>query len=230
MTKIYLIENIDNNFNKVYIGKTKNNRELGHKNTYGHQIIYTYIDEIDSLNHKDWEPLETYWIEQFRQWGFDVVNKRKKGGSGPISHAEETRQKISLNKTGHECYFNQERNNKISMALQNHSKHYTEEIINKMKKPKPLGFGDKISKATKGVSKPFLKGRISPNKGNNIPHLKTRKPIIQYNKQGEFIKEWDSATEASLYLNVSISQISAVARGNTKWKTAGGFKWKQKYE
>jgi hypothetical protein len=165
-TKIYLVENIDNNPNKIYIGKTKNDRELGHKSKFGLQIQYNIIDEINSLNHKDWEPLETYWIEQFRQWGFEIINKRKKGGSGPISHTEETKHQISINKKGHKCYSNQERNNKISIALQNHSKHYTEEVIQKMKKPKPQGFGEKISKIQKGLSKPTLKGRISPNKGN----------------------------------------------------------------
>lgn len=31
MTKIYLVSNIDNDPNKVYIGKTKNSREYNHK-------------------------------------------------------------------------------------------------------------------------------------------------------------------------------------------------------
>ena len=197
MTKIYLVTNIDNNPNNVYIGKTIHCRKSAHKSKYGHQITYGYIDEINSLNHKDWEPLETYWIEQFRQWGFKVVNIRKKGGSGPDYQTEESKYKRSEKMKG---------------------------------RPKPKGFGDKISKAKKGTTYPTIKGRISPNKGNNIPHLKTRKPIIQYTKQGEYIKEWNSATEASLCLNINISMISAVARGNTKWKTAGGFKWKLKYE
>jgi hypothetical protein len=165
-TKIYLVENIEPGTNKVYIGKTKNNdRYYGHQSKYGLQIQYTIIDEINSLNHGDWEPLETYWIEQFRQWGFEVINKRKKGGSGPISHTTETKQKIRKGKIGHECYSNVERGNKISKALQNHSKYYTEEIIQKMKKPKPKDFGERISKALKGRSRPDIKGRVSPNKG-----------------------------------------------------------------
>jgi hypothetical protein len=165
-TKIYLVENIEPDTNKVYIGKTKNNdRYHGHQSKYGLQIKYTIIDEIDSLNHSDWEPLETYWIEQFKQWGFDVINKRKKGGSGPISHTDETKQKIRKGKIGHECYSNIERGNKISKALQNHSKHYTEDVLQKMKKPKPKDFGERISKALKGRSRPDIKGRVSPNKG-----------------------------------------------------------------
>ena len=166
ITKIYLVENIEPGSNKVYIGKTKNNdRYYGHQSKYGLQIQYTIIDEINSLRHSDWEPLETYWIEQFKQWGFNVINKRKKGGSGPITHTYETKQKISKGKKGHKCYSDIERNNKISKALQNHAQYYTEDVIQKMKKPKPEGFGELISNLKKGKPRPDIKGRVSPNKG-----------------------------------------------------------------
>lgn len=80
ITKIYLVENCYGDPNKVYIGKTKNNRKYNHSKTYGSQITYTYIDEVNSINHSDWEPLETYWIEQFKQWGFQVMNNKTAGG------------------------------------------------------------------------------------------------------------------------------------------------------
>ena len=76
LTKIYLVENCYGDPNKVYIGKTKNSRKKDHVKTYGPQIIYNEIDEIHSLNRKDWKPLETYWIHQFKQWGFEVMNKK----------------------------------------------------------------------------------------------------------------------------------------------------------
>lgn len=94
MTKIYLVTNCYGDPNKVYIGKTKNCRYKDHKITYGKNITYNYIDEVNSLNRIDWEPLETYWIEQFRQWGFEIVNPRKKGGGGPDYQTEETKQKM----------------------------------------------------------------------------------------------------------------------------------------
>jgi len=100
VTKIYLVENCYEDPNKVYIGKTINSRKYNHKKTYGDQIIYTFIDEINSLNRKDWEPLESYWIEQFRQWGFDIVNKRKKGGMGPEFLSKEAREKKSKSMIG----------------------------------------------------------------------------------------------------------------------------------
>ena len=101
ITYIYLIENIENGTNKVYIGKTKNIdwRKEVHERTYGKQIKFTIIDQIESLFKYDWEPLETYWIEQFRQWGFEVVNKRKKGGSGPGYWTDEMKLKAKNHPT-----------------------------------------------------------------------------------------------------------------------------------
>ena len=95
ITKIYLVTNIDNNPNKVYIGKTKTRwgRESKHKLKYGSQITYTYIDEVSSLNREDWKILETKWIQYYINLGYDVINKRKIGGSGPEYWTEEQKEK-----------------------------------------------------------------------------------------------------------------------------------------
>jgi len=95
ITYIYLIENIDNNPNKVYIGKSKSisSRKHKHKSTYGNNIVFTIIDETSSLSKYKWEPLESYWIEQFKQWGFEVMNKNK-GGGGIEFRTEESLNRI----------------------------------------------------------------------------------------------------------------------------------------
>jgi hypothetical protein len=94
MTRIYLVEKCYGDPNKVYIGKTKNSRIQPHKAKYGKNIIYTIIDQINSLNHKEWKPLESYWIEQFRQWGFELMNINKNGGQGPGVYSEESKNKM----------------------------------------------------------------------------------------------------------------------------------------
>jgi hypothetical protein len=94
ITYIYLITGIDNSPYKVYIGKTKSSRENDHKRKYGCNITYTIIDSIDSLNRKDWKPLESYWIEQFKVWGFDVMNKNN-GGGGPEYLNDNQKQHLS---------------------------------------------------------------------------------------------------------------------------------------
>jgi len=99
-TKIYLVTNCYGDPNKVYIGKTISSRKNPHQQSYGKNILYTEIDEISGVNKKDWELLETYWIQQFMAWGFEVVNKRKIGGSGsegghkmPVGFGDKVRQR-----------------------------------------------------------------------------------------------------------------------------------------
>jgi hypothetical protein len=182
ITKIYLITNIDNDPNKVYIGKTKNNsRENDHKFKFGSQITFTYIDEINSLDRKDWTPLESYWIEQFRQWGFIIMNPNKKGGGGPEYHTDSTKQKISKSRIGFK--YSKETKQKMSKAAS---------------KPKTTSFINKI-----------------------------RKPVLQFTKQGKFIKEWESSKHAAItmygYYNDNIGRC---CRGELK--IARGFIWKWK--
>jgi hypothetical protein len=205
ITFIYLIEGIDNSPYKVYIGKTKRNRKYAHVHTFGPDITYTIIDSIDSLDRKDWEPLETYWIQQFKAWGFEVLNKNN-GGGGPITHSEDTKNKIRLSHAG-------------------------------IKRPKHIG--EKISKSNTGNKKI----RIKQRKDKGIPKSETHrykmsiaklgkpstnptKPILQYDTQGNFIKEWNSGTEISKILGISHGNIVKCCKGLRKH--IGGFVWHYK--
>jgi hypothetical protein len=101
ITHIYLVENINiNNPYIVYIGKSTNLkvRKRDHKRTYGSQISFNEIDGVNSLDRNVWRPIETMWIQIFISWGYDVINTRKEGGSGPSFHNDEVRSKISLNR------------------------------------------------------------------------------------------------------------------------------------
>ena len=206
-TKIYLITNCYNDPNKVYIGKTKNNRQKDHKIKFGQQIEYSEIDEINSLDKKYWEPLETYWINQFRAWGFDVLNKNE-GGGGPITHSEKTKEKISNKLKGiskNYLSLNKERGKKISKSLMGKSK---------SNKGKPLSEEHKQKiKQTRG----FLKNR------KNTWQIT---PVLQYDLQGNFIKEWESQTEATKFLGKTGDGIGACCRG--RQKNAYGYVWKFK--
>jgi hypothetical protein len=212
ITKIYLVENCFGDPNKVYIGKTKNCRELPHKVTYGDQIIYNYIDEINSLDYKDWEPLESYWIEQFRQWGFEVMNYNKKGGNGVEFHTQETKDKMSKLKKG-------KKHNKI---------HCNKGKSNpKLRKPKPKGFGDMMRQVRQGVSKPKGFGeKVSKNRDHKKVAEKQQKPILQFDLNNNLIREWSSIKHAADGTNSNASTISKVCRGI--FKKTNGFIWKFK--
>jgi len=68
------------------------------------------------------------------------------------------------------------------------------------------------------------------NKGvgsvKNQPHPAQWKPISQYNLKGEFIKEWNSLTDA--ISSTKINNIGSCLRG--KQKSAGGYLWNYKGE
>jgi hypothetical protein len=90
-------------------------------------------------------------------------------------------------------------------------------------KGRKITWGDKISKSLKGKPKPegFLKDS-SKLKGRLI----NNKPILQFNKDGGFIQEWNSAKEAERYYSMSNNCINSCLKEKTK--TSGGYIWKYK--
>ena len=74
---------------------------------------------------------------------------------------------------------------------------------------------------TKTKQRRMLKGKY----GKEHP---ASKPIIQYDKDGNFIKEWDSITEAAKELGVNGGNITLVCQEKLHHKTAYGFIWKYK--
>ena len=205
MVKIYVL---DKNGVPFYIGKAKDSvrRKHAHKKTFGLDIQSYIIDEVEN-----WKFWESYWIEQFKQWGFKLENKNN-GGGGPSSYSEE--QKLKMRKprikgTG----------DKISKTLtsRNHSQYYTQEVR------------DKISKGNK-IAKPFS----NTHKQNiGIAKRKQAKVVLQCDLDDNVIKEWESKGQAALWIQEQtnktsnlVSQIKDCILG--RQKTAFGYKWKYK--
>jgi group I intron endonuclease len=63
------------------------------------------------------------------------------------------------------------------------------------------------------------------NRANGIRKYcnENKKKVFQYSLDGEFIKEWDSAVDAGLELNITHSNITKVCKG--EGKRAGKFIW-----
>ena len=68
------------------------------------------------------------------------------------------------------------------------------------------------------------------------PGLKERmsKPVLQFDLDGNFIREYKSTVEAGKVTGVSIGNISSVCTAKRFWwkgirRQAGGFIWKYKY-
>ena len=109
-------------------------------------------------------------------------------------------------------------------------------------------FGKKASIETRGKIRAFLLSDKNPRRGNPLSEIhkqrigdanrgrpcteeakrKKSKPIIQYDLDGNFIKEWLSATEAAKSLGKDKSNICICCKGKTKY--AYGYIWKYKQQ
>lgn len=121
-------------------------------------------------------------------------------------------------------YKSQETKDKISKANKGR-KHSTESCL---KKSMSL-MGRIESEETKKLKS---KSNMGVSRGKGIPKskehiLKTskslQKPILQYDLQGNFIKEWKGRIEVKKILNLDVNSCI-----NKKAKTSGGYIWRKK--
>jgi len=125
-----------------------------------------------------------------------ILQNKNNGGGGPGEWREESIQKIKHHPT---------RGKKISEGNKGKTKSHKGKSFTEEHKQK--------IKQTRG----FLKNR--KNTWQNIP-------VIQYDLQDNFIKEWSSQTEATKFLNRTGDGIGACCRG--RQKNAYGYVWKFK--
>ena len=259
ITYIYLVENCFGDPNKVYIGKTKTTRKSNHEKTYGNKINYTIIDKINSLNHKDWKPLECYWIEQFRQWGFDVQNKNK-GGGGSDSWNDNQKLNHSLLKKGvpllklrgkpskrkgeimsaDSCNLISKKakqrydEGKMYFPLQNPESAKKSGLSKKGKKQSKEHIQKRIEQITGQKRSEEAKLKISQKKKeqtyyNDPKFIKrmtdaNKKPILQFDLSGNFIKEWECMGDV----------LKHFGKGDLTYackdfnRSSNGYKWKYK--
>ena len=59
-----------------------------------------------------------------------------------------------------------------------------------------------------------------------INNPKISKKVNQYDKQGNFIKQWSSTMEAQRNTGINNTHISACCLNKKNYKTAGGYVWK----
>lgn len=91
-----------------------------------------------------------------------------------------------------------------------------------------INWGTRNERASKNISK-AMKGKNNPMYGKKHTEeskQKMRIPILQYTLDGEFLKEFDSTTQASTELNIDSGNITQCCR--KKRKTCGGFIWRYK--
>lgn len=204
ITYIYLVENIDNDPYKVYIGKTTTPkiREASHRRKFGKDITYNVIDQVEHTDKIFWIPIEIMWIQTFKSWGFQVVNKNK-GGGGVNQHTMESRLKMMGSKSD-------QFRETISKALR--GRIFTQDWIDKIGQSK---LGNKYRTGIQHTEEAKNKIRLSKNR-----------PIIQYDKNMNIIQEWESVKKAALSLNIDNGHLyKTIVNPN---RTAKGFIFKFK--
>lgn len=168
---------------------------------------------IEECSLEQLDERETYW----KQIELDKVNNNweqvlfcglfDKGG-GPKSSEWKRNIGISNNKPKPEGFMSKELKQKIQQSRIGikHKSHKKQSEHKSYNKPKPEGFKEKLSIILKGKQ------------------TKPKIPIIQLDKNGNIIQEYDSYTSAKKYTN--IKGIANVLTGRAK--TAGGYFWKYK--
>ena len=164
---------------------------------------------IEECNIEDLDNREIYWGLHYDVLSNKHLNNRLGRGFGSFD-SEETKRKKS------------ESNKGIS---RNKGKILSEEHKHKIKLGK---LGKKYSKERNKKISEANKGRPNPKSENALFNLRKAKNriVLQYDKQGNFIKEWSSGKEAAISLNVYQPNINSCCHGKTK--TAFGYVWKFK--
>ena len=202
-------------YNKSYknsIGPRMHNSINKHKwENHSHEVIEECA--IEQLDER-----ETYWKQYYLNtlgWENVLFCNLHDTGGGPKS--EETKQNISKGKIGTKGW----------PKGTKRSKEFSEKISNNKERSEKISIGNKgKQKPGSGHNKPLSNNHKNSISKNSKGISRNQEPVLQYNKQGNFIKEWISQTEASKHLNIKQGDISNVARN--KQKTAGGFIWRKK--
>jgi group I intron endonuclease len=185
-----------------YIGYTSDiiNRKSSHRTTYG---LDTYLEVLDDVD--DYKSEETFYINMFKSWGFNLLNQNE-GGGGLTKHSDETKQKISDTWQGKSKTELEEINIKRSLGNQIPKpgagyRGWTQEHLNRLNKISPFNQPDWSDKC--------------------------KKPVNMIDKTtNKIVREFGSVTEASYIMGIKQSTLSHCLTGRTK--TSAGYKWQYK--
>lgn len=218
---------------RVYIGSTiqtfKKRWRHYFKLSCKSQIkLYNSLKKYGVENHmfyELWEGDMNLMLQKETEFGkfYDVLGKNglnlRLPNIGDIykSVSEETREKMSNSRKG--IKISEETRKKLGKAPVFQS----EEFKNKISL---IHKGKIISEETRNKLRIAKKGNCK----EIIEKLAIMKriPIIQYDLEGNFIKEWSSMSEVQRELKIDKSQISGCCKNKLRNKTAGGFIWKYK--
>lgn len=207
MGYIYIVKNFINE--KVYIGQTIRNIETRWKEHLRHsdsqdQPLYRAMQKYGKQN---------FYIQQLEECPDIFLNERE---SYWIKYFDSYNNGYNATLGGQDNFI---MTSKIEQVLNLWCYNYT---INKIVEKTGLNVETVRSYLNKnGITHEDIRARA-----NKAISKSRSKPILQYDLQGNFIREWRSSMEVERELSISHNNIGSVCNG--KRKTAGGYIWKHK--
>jgi len=205
--------------NKYYKGSGKEYKEDLKKHKETEIEILEYVKDVSLLNEK-----EIFWLEKFNAATNPLYYNKTNKPFGPLNQTEDWKKEQSERKKGKsttkgKSWKVQDTSNMVGGGFK--GKKHTDETINKIKNN--TSRNKKISEALKGRKlKQKTKDKIY-TKERNEKISKTRgKGILQYDLEGNFIKEWISYGEVKKY---GFLGVQGAIKRNKPYK---GYIWKNK--
>lgn len=226
------------------------NKYSSHKNNWIKSLINEglkpEITVLDEIPFDDWIYWEKYWITQFKQWGFNLTNLSE-GGMGPIGvkHSVKTRAKMGKSRLG--IPLTPEHKAKISQGLKDLIKRDPTYLDRTGFDRIPIDRDELYKKyITEDMSMPELAiyFNLSQKKIFSELHIydikkldgwwldglskKYKKIVLQYDLNGNLIREWDGIVDIVNELGYNSGNIASNCRGLNK--SSSGYIWRYKDE
>jgi hypothetical protein len=200
------------------------------------------IEVLEEVSIDNWQNSEIYWIEQFRQWGFNLTNISIGGTNNNYKRSIETKQKMRVSKLG--TKLPEEQKKKISDGVKqkfidnpNYNKSsdkthiidkdllYQKYVIENLSLNKCASF---FGTAKSTIFHNLKENNITKDKSTWINQVAShsKKVVLQYDLSGNLIKEWLGVKTISNELSINCGNIASCCRGVAK--SAGGFIWRYK--